>query len=229
MPTPEDEPLQILLWCIALMSVADKHPKPLRRLSGIEDQRVKALSALLCRARYSDQELETMLTALTGRAAELADGLVPPRDVERELGVPVTMIPADSPRLGDHLFADDLRRMAASPPSWLLAARAQVELERAAYTQARHAAEESERRRRAEQEAIATAARAASQLSDESVAELFGLPPDVINGLRPRSGRWSAEHIAQLLRNTPPWLRDVTAAQEEISRRRAAARRRRRT
>ncbi|WP_440105902.1 hypothetical protein [Streptosporangium sp. H16] len=139
--------------------------------------------------------------------------------------MPIEMIPAELPRFGDHLLAPLLREAVSSPPPWLLRARAEVELQRAVHAEERRAVEEASQRRRAERAAVDQAARAASQLSDESVAEMFGIPADVIRRLRPASGRWTADHVARLLKETPPWLRDDAAAREEVDRRRHRAER----
>ncbi|MEV6153020.1 hypothetical protein AB0L53_21990 [Nonomuraea sp. NPDC052129] len=76
-------------------------------------------------------------------------------------------------------------------------------------------AERFQRLLAAEQAAVDAAIRAATRLSDASVAELFSLPVDVIRQLRPGSGRWSAQHVAGLLRNPPPWLSSESAALAE--------------
>ncbi len=172
-----------------------------------------------------------MLAELVERSTELFGLLVPPEVAERELGVPVPMLPADLPRFGDHLLAPVVHEAVSSPPSWLLRARADRELELAADAEASRAAEEVSRRRRAEQAAVDDAVRVVSRLSDESVAEIFGLSVEVIRLLRPNSGHWSAEFVAGLSRRTPPWLQGEAAARREADRRRRATanRARRRT
>jgi hypothetical protein len=221
-PAPDADPVQVLLWATALMAVAGIWPGPLQPLRRMSDRRVDSLIATLCEARLPRAELEGMLAELAERSTELIDLLVSPEVAERELGVPVATLPADLPRVGDHLLAPVLHEVVSSPPSWLLRARADRELEQAAHSEARRAAEEVSRRRRAEQSAVDDAVRVVSRLSDESVAEIFGLSVDVIRLLRPNSGHWSAEFVAGLSRRTPPWLQDETAARTEADRRRRA-------
>lgn len=216
MPAPETDPVQVLIWSAALMAAAGTWPGPLRRLRFIADPRVPSLIEGLREARLSRTELEAMLGALLPRAAELIPLLVPPSAVEQDLGVPVELMPEILPRFGDHLLASDLRALLAAPPPWLLQARADEELRQAAHAEIARAAA-------AEQAAVDAAVRATSRLSDDTVAEIFGLPVDVIRPLRPKSGRWSAEHVAALLRRTPAWLRTESAARAEAERRRRNA------
>ncbi|MEU0571889.1 hypothetical protein ABZ297_41720 [Nonomuraea sp. NPDC005983] len=222
-PVPDGDPVQVLVWSTALMEAASVWPGPLRRLRLIVDPRVPPLAATLREARMPRAELEAMLNALLNRATELIALLVLPEAAERELGVPIDQAPADLPRFGDHLLSHVLHELVSAPPPWLLQARADQEWRLAALAEARRAAAEFSRRDQAEQAAVEAAARAASRLSDTAVAELFGLPPDAIRLLRPNSGRWSAEHVARLLRNTPPWLRTESAARAEADRRRRHA------
>ncbi|GGO81768.1 hypothetical protein [Nonomuraea cavernae] len=222
-PAPDADPIRVLLWTAAVMAAAGVWPGPLRLLRRLSDRRVDPLVLTLREARLPRAELEVMLAELAERSVELIGLLVPPAAGERELGVPVAMLPADLPRFGDHLLAPFLQEVVSSPPSWLLEARADRELEDAAHRQARRAIEEAYRRRTAAQAAVEEAVRVASRLSDETVAEIFGLSVEVIRLLRPKSGRWSAELVAQLFRHSPPWLRDETAARMEIDRRRRAA------
>lgn len=70
------------------------------------------------------------------------------------------------------------------------------------------------------------AARAVARLSDEAVAELFGLDPELVAALRPRSGRWSAAYVEELLRTRPAWLHGADAARAEVARRAQSAERR---
>ncbi|MEU9887630.1 hypothetical protein [Sphaerisporangium sp. NPDC051011] len=228
-PAPDADAVQLLLWAAALMVVAGIWPGPLQPLRRMSDRRADPLIATLREARLPRAELEGMLAELAERSIDLIGLLVPPEIAERELGVPVAMLPADLPRVDDHLLAPGLYELVSSPPSWLLRARADRELERAARAEAQRAAEEVSRRRRAEKAAVDAAVRAVSRLSDESVAEIFGLSVEVIRLLRPKSGHWSAGFVAGLSRRTPPWLLDETAARREADRRsRAAATRARR-
>ncbi|MEU4403635.1 hypothetical protein AB0F88_03855 [Streptosporangium sp. NPDC023963] len=224
-PTPDADCVRVLLWTAALMVAAGVWPGPLRPLHRMADPRVPPLTEILRDARLPRAELETMLAELTPRSAELVRLLVSPRDAERELGVPIEMIPAQLPRFGGHLLSPLLHEAVSSPPPWLLRARAEVELQRAVHAEERRAVEEASQRRRAERAAVDQATRAASRLSDESVAEMFGIPADVIRRLRPASGRWTADHVARLLRETPPWLWDEAAARAEAERRRHRAER----
>ncbi|GAA0825655.1 hypothetical protein ACFPKZ_16935 [Streptosporangium amethystogenes subsp. fukuiense] len=224
-PTLDADGVRVLLWTAALMAAAGVWPGPLRPLHRMADPRVPPLTEILRDARLSRAELEAMLAELTPRSVELVRLLVSPRDAEQELGVPVEMVPAELPQFGGHLLAPLLREAISSPPPWLLRARAEVELQRAVQAEKRRAAEEVSQRRRAERAAVDQATRAASRLSDESVAEMFGIPADVIRRLRPASGRWAADHVARLLRKTPPWLRDESAARAEADRRRHRAER----
>ncbi|MEU0478027.1 hypothetical protein ABZ260_02425 [Streptosporangium sp. NPDC006013] len=219
-PTLDADGVRVLLWTAALMAAAGVWPGPLRPLHRMADLRVPPLTEILRDARLSRAELEAMLAELTPRSVELVRLLVSPRDAERELGVPIEMIPAELPQFGGHLLAPLLREAVSSPPAWLLRARAEVELQQAVQAEERRAAEEASQRRRAERATVDQATRAASRLSDESVAEMFGIPADVIRWLRPASGRWTADHVAGLLRKTPPWLRDESAARAEADRRR---------
>ncbi|MEU8204709.1 hypothetical protein [Streptosporangium sp. NPDC049046] len=229
-PAFDADCVRVLLWTAALMTAVDIWPGPLSPIRRMADPRIPPLAEILRDARLSRTDLEAMLAEFTPRSAELVPLLVSPKDAERELGVPVEMIPAELPRFGDHLLAPLLREAVSSPPPWLLRARAEVELRRAVQAEERRAVEEASRQRRAERAAVDQAARVASRLSDESVAELFGIPPDVIRRLRPASGRWTADHVARLLRKTPPWLHDESAARAEADRRhhREADRRRHR-
>ncbi|MET8337767.1 hypothetical protein [Streptosporangium canum] len=224
-PTFDTDRVRVLLWTTALMVAADVWPGPLRPLRRMADPRVPPLTEILRDARLSRTELEVMLAELTPRSVELVRLLVSPRDAEQELGVPIEMIPAELPQFGGHLLAPLLREAVSSPPPWLLRARAEVELQRAVHAEERRAVEEASQRHRVERAAVGQAARVASRLSDESVAEMFGIPADVIRRLRPASGRWAADHVAGLLRKTPPWLRDESAARAEADRRRHRAER----
>ncbi|WP_157546505.1 hypothetical protein [Microtetraspora fusca] len=222
-PAPDGDPAQVLVWTAALMEVVGVWPGPLQRLRLIVDPHVPPLIATLREARLPRAELEAMLTALLTRAPELIATLVAPKAAEWKLGVPVDKTPADLPRFGDHLFAGILHELVSAPPPWLLQARADQELQRAALAEACRTATEATRRHQAEQVIVDAAIRAASQLGDASVAGIFGLPVEMIRLLRPKSGRWSAEHVAGLLRNTPPWLRTESAARVEADRRRRHA------
>ncbi|WP_406317467.1 hypothetical protein OHA77_09345 [Streptosporangium sp. NBC_01639] len=224
-PTLDADHVRVLLWTAALMAAAGVWPGPLRPLQRMADPRVPPLTEMLRDARLSRTELEVMLAELAPRAVEPVRLLVSPRDAERELGVPIEMVPAELPHFGDHLLAPLLRETVSAPPPWLLRARAEVELQRAVHAEEQRAVEESSQRHRVERAAVDQAARVASRLSDESVAELFGIPVDVIRQLRPASGRWAADHVAGLLRKTPPWLRDESAARAEADRRRHRAER----
>lgn len=221
-PAPDADPVQVLLWAAALMAAGGVWPGPLQPLRRMSDRRVDPLIATLREARLPRAELEGMLAELVERSTELIGLLVPPEVAERELGVPVPMLPADLPRFGDHLLAPVVHEVVSSPPSWLLRARADRELDLAADAEASRAAEEVSRRRRAEQAAVDDAVRVVSRLSDESVAEIFGLSVEVIRLLRPNSGHWSAEFVAGLSRRTPPWLQGEAAARREADRRRRA-------
>ncbi|MEU6712460.1 hypothetical protein ABZ897_13350 [Nonomuraea sp. NPDC046802] len=222
-PAPDGDPVQVLVWTAALMEAAGIWPGPVKRLRLIADPLVPPLVATLREARLPRADLEAMLTALLTRATELIGLLVPPAAAERELGVPLDLTPTDLPRFGDHLFSHLLRELLSAPPLWLSQARADQELRQAAHAETHRAAAEASRRRQAEQAVVEAADRAASRLSNATVAELFGLPAEVTRLLRPKSGRWSAEHVEQLLRNTPPWLRTESAARTEADRRRRAA------
>ncbi|MER6826484.1 hypothetical protein ABT352_10895 [Streptosporangium sp. NPDC000563] len=153
-PAFDADCVRVLLWTAALMTVADIWPGPLSPIRRMTDSRIPPLTEILRDARLSRTDLEAMLAEFTPRSAELVPLLVSPKDAERELGVPVEMIPA----------------------------------------------------------------------------ELFGIPADVLRRLRPAGGRWTADHVARLLRKTPPWLRDESAARAEADRRhhREADRRRHR-
>ena len=220
MPGHDGDPIQVLIWAAALMEASGTRPRPLRRLACLHDPRITELLATLRTARLSSPDLDAMLGSLLPLASEVVTLLTEPTDA---LGVPVDAFPADFPRLGDHLFAPALHELLSSPPTWFLHARADEELRRAAQAAASRAAADAARRHRAEQAAVDAANRAATRLSDASVAELFSLPVDVIRQLRPGSGRWSAQHVAGLLRNPPPWLRSESAARTEVERRRRKA------
>ncbi|WP_433420940.1 hypothetical protein ACQP1V_09300 [Microtetraspora malaysiensis] len=222
-PALDRDRVDVLIWAAALMTAASVWPGPLRRLRLIVDPRIPPLVATLRQARLIPAELEAMLTALLARATELIALLISPHEAERKLGVPIDQVPDDLQRVGDHLFASSLDELLAAPPSWLLQARADQELREAALAEARRAAEAAFRRHRDEQAAVDAAARVASRLSDTSVAELFDLPVEVIRLLRPKSGRWSAENVERLLRDTPLWLQSQTAARAEADRRRRHA------
>ncbi|MFI1358510.1 hypothetical protein ACH4TV_33825 [Streptomyces sp. NPDC020898] len=111
----------------------------------------------------------------------------------------------------------ELESVLAAPPQWLAQARAAVvaaEAEAAAH-----------RARAAEERAVLAAAREATRLTDETVAELFGLPVDIVAALRPRgsTGLWNPQHVTALRSAPPPWLRSEEAARAEVALRESGA------
>lgn len=117
----------------------------------------------------------------------------------------------------------ELEKVLAAPPQWLAQARAAAvaaEAEAAAH-----------RARTAEERAVLAAAREAARLTNETVAELFGLPVDIVAALRPRgsTGLWNPQHVAALRAALPPWLRSEEAARAEVALRESGAARARQT
>lgn len=162
------------------------------------------------------------------RALAALRALARPHRVWATLGVPAEDIAHRVPSIDQHISADLLQQLATEPPRWLLELHADRELEHATAAVTRWLDREwHAQQRRAE--AVCRAAEAViDHLADEAVAELFGLPLELVLDLRPRSNKWTTAYVEELLHTRPLWLRSETLARAEIDRR-ATARARRET
>ncbi|MQY09489.1 hypothetical protein ACRB68_76150 [Actinomadura sp. RB68] len=209
-------PIGVLVWAVALMRAAGVALGWLRRFAEVDDPRVEELTAVVRRARFPQDALEARLAEIRPRALDAIGLLAGPRQVFTALGVPATAVPEHVDQFGGHVPEAALQELTHAPPPWLLHARAEYELGRAAAEVARQDAEELAQRWHVAESAIESAAK----LSDAAVADLVGISVEVVRKLRPKSGRWSPEYVQGVLAARPDWIRSEEAAWREVERRR---------
>ncbi len=218
------DPVETVLWAVALGGAHGRIAPRLRRFR--DDPRAVALAEVVTHARLAAEELERLAAEATGPALRALPLLARPNEVAARLGVPALRVAEHTPALHGYIARSKLDELAAVPPEWLLLLRGDQELARVAALWDREQERVWELERARADAVMRDAARAVSRLSDEAVAELFGLDIELVAGLRPRSGRWSTEHVEEVLRTRPAWLGDAAAARAELARRARSAERR---
>lgn len=211
-PPADAGAIDVLVWAVALMRTAEIFPGPLRKFAHVDDGQAQQLARLIREARFGRGELQVWLDDILPRAARAAEGLATPDRIAATLGVSARLVSEHVQHFGLHIPVPVLRELAEAPPSWLLTARAEIELHLAA-TEVMH---QDERRREA---ALEAAGRATARLSDASVAELLGLSEEVVRRLRVGKGQWKTAYVKQLLDRRPAWSLTEEAAWAEATRR----------
>ncbi|MFF4571634.1 hypothetical protein [Streptomyces sp. NPDC001410] len=208
-------PVAMVRYAAALAANLTQGPRYLTRFTG--DESVVALAAVVKECRLPTEERSALLDEVLPRAREAYGELAWPAEVERRAGVKGSVFAGRIDMVGGCMPRAKLEELLAAPPVWLAEARAAAAAEEAAAA--------AHRSRAAEENAVLAAAQEAARLTDETVAELFGLPVEVVAALRPRrrAGWWHPQHVAGLLAAPPPWLRTEEAARAEIARREARA------
>ncbi|UGQ12244.1 hypothetical protein LO772_01115 [Yinghuangia sp. ASG 101] len=218
------DPVETVLWAVALGAAHGRLAPRLRRFR--DDPRAQALADVVTQARLDAAELGRLAAESAGPALRALPLLARPNEVASRLGVPALRVAEHTPALHGYIARAKLDELAAMPPGWLLMLRGDQELERVAALWQREQERVWELERARAEAVMYEASRAVSRLSDESVAELFGLDEELVAGLRPRSGRWAIEKIEELLRTRPAWITDPAAARAEVARRERSAERR---
>lgn len=211
-PDRDARPVQVLRYAAGLAAGRPRPPSFLRRFT--HDPEAARIAVLVAECRFRDSELADMLGEILERAQVAHSALAGPEEVRRRLGVDPQELTGRADTLEGCVERSALTAWEESPPQWLLAQRAALaaaEAEAAAY-----------RARAREEERLLDAAERAARLTDEAVAEILGLPVDVVAELRPRKrSRWTWEYVSQLRSHPPAWLRSEAAAREEAARRAA--------
>ncbi|MEU8136352.1 hypothetical protein [Streptodolium elevatio] len=223
-PGAMGDPVETVLWAVALGAAHGRIPPRLRRFR--DDTRARALAELVGQARLRPAELAQLAEEATGPALRVLPCLAKPQEVAARLGVPAMRVAEHTPALHGYIARSTLEELAQVPPGWLLLLRGDQELERVSAMWGREQELVWQQARERADAVLKDAARAVARLSDEAVAELFGLDPELVAALRPRSGRWSAAYVEELLRTRPIWLDDADAARAEVVRRAQSAERR---
>lgn len=223
-PDRQTDPADVIAFACALARLHGTAPARLRRFMG--DPRVRDIAEIGAQCRYKPGEIADLLAAATPRAITALRSLARPHRVWATLGVPAEDIAHRVPSIDHHVSADLLRELATDPPHWLLELHADRELEHACAAVTRWLDREwHAQQRRAE--AVCRAAEAViDHLTDDAVAELFGLPVELVLDLRPRSNKWTTAYVEELLHTRPLWLRSQSLARAEIARRATARARR---
>ncbi|TDC19629.1 hypothetical protein [Actinomadura bangladeshensis] len=211
-PAPDAGQIEVLTWAVALMRASSGALGPFRKLGHLDDPGIEQLTAVMRRAQLPRREAEALLEDILPRAVRATEDLADPEEVSAALGVPAWVVAEHVPHVGAHVPVAALRELAEDPPSWLLQARADIELQNAVVE-----VERQDAHRHAA--VLDSAARAGARLSDASVAGLFGLSEDVVRALRPGSGHWKSGYVEQLMRRRPAWSLDEDAAWAEVERR----------
>jgi hypothetical protein len=216
-PDDEASPLRVLRYAAGLAAGRPEAPSFLRRFT--DDPAVQRLATLVTDCRLRDAEHAQLATQVREQARVAFRAMAGPSEIRSRLGVEPRALTGHAEMI--EWFAE--RRLLAAwetdPPGWLLT-------ERAAQAAA-DAARAAHQARSLERQQVLEAAERATQLTDEAVAEIFGLPMDTIAQLRPRKrGHWSWRYVTQLRARPPAWLRNEASAREEVAgriARRAAA------
>ncbi|MEN8653016.1 hypothetical protein ABCR94_21080 [Streptomyces sp. 21So2-11] len=178
-----------------------------------DDDLVRTLIGMIDDSRLTVAERSTKLSDVRDLAHEAHSTMVGPGEVRHQLGADITALAGQVETIGRFMPRQELSRLATTTPPWLLALRA-AEAAADAEAAALHAKRSAERK-------VLDSAERALRLTNDTAAELFGLPLDVVTSLRPKkhSGHWHPQHVAQLLAHPPAWLHDEAAARREVARR----------
>lgn len=223
-PGATGDPVETVLWAVALGAAYGRIAPRLRRFR--DDSRAQALAELVGQARLRPAELAQLADEAAGPALRVLPSLAKPQEVAARLGVPAMRVAEHTPALHGYIARTTLEELAQVPPGWLLLLRGDQELERVSAMWAREQERVWQQARERADAVLKDAARAVARLSDEAVAELFDMDTELVASLRPRSGRWSAPYVEELLRTRPAWLDDAEAARAEVARRAQSAERR---
>ncbi|WP_405878716.1 hypothetical protein OG762_08800 [Streptomyces sp. NBC_01136] len=183
----------------------------------VTDEAVGVLAAVVEECRMRAEERSALLDEVLPLAHRACAELTGPAEIERRSGVDPAVFAGRTDMIGGYMARAELEKVLAALPQWPAQARAAAvaaEAEAAVH-----------RTRAAEEHAALAAAREAARLTNETVAELFGLPVDVVAALRPRgsAGLWNPQHVAALRAAPPPWLRSEEAARAEVALRESRA------
>ncbi|MER5179111.1 hypothetical protein ABT009_12200 [Streptomyces sp. NPDC002896] len=211
--TAHGSPVALVRYAAALAAHLPQSPEFLRRFTA--DEAVGALAAVVEECRLRLEERSALLDGVLPQAREACAELAWPPQIERRSGVDGVVFVGRIDMVGGCMARAELEELLAAPPAWLAQARAAAA--------AAEAADAAHRARTAEERAVLASAQEATRLTDEAVAELFGLPVDVAAALRPRRRErwWHPQHVSNLLAAPPPWLRSEEAARAEVARRAA--------
>lgn len=223
-PGATGDPVETVLWAVALGAAHGRIAPRLRRFR--DDSRARALAELVCQARLKPDELARLVEEATRPALRALPSLARPLEVATRLGVPAARVAEHIPALHGYIARTTLDDLAQVPPGWLLQLRGDQELARVSAMWGREQERVWQQARERADAVLRDAARAVARLSDDAVAELFALDVEVVTALRPRSGRWSASYVEELLRSRPAWLETPEAARREVTRRTQSAERR---
>lgn len=206
-------PVSALRYATALALGLPDSPPFLRRYQ--DDDLVRTLIGMIDDSRLTVAERSTKFSDVQDLAHEAHSTMASPDEVRQQLGADISTMAAQAETIGRFMPRQELSRLAAAPPTWLLALRA-AEAAADAESAALHARMSAERK-------VLDSAERALRITDDTAAELFGLPVDVVASLRPKkhSGHWHPQHVAQLLAHPPAWLHDEAAARQEVARRQA--------
>ncbi|MFF4349102.1 hypothetical protein [Streptomyces sp. NPDC001530] len=224
-PAAQASPACILRYAGGLSLGRPDAPGFLRRFE--DDDTVRALAGLTDDCRLTEDERDELISSVRERAALAYEAMAGPDEIRSLLGVEPDALIGRTEMVGLFAVRQDLADLASAPPQWLLVERAAVA--------AADAEAAARRARLAEERKVLESAERAARITDETVAELFGLPVDVVSALRPRGrreGRWHPQYVAELQAKPPVWLNSEAAARQEAARRqerRAHARRSRTT
>jgi hypothetical protein len=211
----------LVRYAAALAAGLPRGPGFLKKFA--TDEAVGVLAAVVEECRMRAEERSALLDEVLPLAHKACAELTGPAEIERRSGVDPAVFAGRTDMVGGCMARAELEKVLAAPPQWLAQARAAAvaaEAEAAAH-----------RARTAEERAVLAAAREAARLTSETVAELFGLPVDIVAALRPRgsTGLWNPQHVAALRAAPPPWLRSEEAARAEVALRESGAARARQT
>ncbi|WDZ88536.1 hypothetical protein [Nocardiopsis sp. HUAS JQ3] len=210
-PAPDDPATRVLAYTAGLVADQASVPGFLSDFTDVPEAR--RITALVRDCRLSPAEHTAMARGFRERAQAAYEALASPDEVHRRLGVCPGSLCGRTEMLMGHVPRGTVRAWEDDPPEWLL-------LERAALAAA-EAGEAALRAREKEEQRVLREAEQQLKCTDETVAELFGLPVDVVAGLRRSRGKpWRWVHVEQLRGRPPTWLRSEEAAREEVRRRR---------
>ncbi len=210
-PVPDAHPTRVLAYAAGLTADHTSAPGFLSEFSGVPE--ALRIATLVRDCRLSPAEHTAMVHGFRERAQAAYEALVSPDEVHRRLGVCPGSLCGRTEMLMGYVPQSAVRAWEDEPPAWLLTERAALA--------AAEAGEAALRSREKEEQRVLHEAEQQLKCTDEAVAELFGLPVDIVAELRrSRDKPWRWAYVEQLRDRPPKWLSSTEAARGEARRRR---------
>ncbi|MCL4448684.1 MAG: hypothetical protein M1483_06925 [Actinobacteria bacterium] len=229
-PTDDTHPVTALIWSFALSLnryanryTIPKHPL----LQFIKDGKVKKAAAIVAQARFKPDEMIPLFdkaeSIIRNRLSELSSVNETVYAIR-----PCRLVDVDKHMLliAKRAAAVDIEQLKFDPPTWFSDLQNMAKIR-----QQLHDAEQKRAKQERETEKSVNNI-FNNYLSDEAVAEIFGLSIDTVRQLRLTSktgvyknGKWGLDYIDTLVGNKPKWITSEKNAQFEVNRRREKKRR----